>query len=93
MGTDGPALFKSIVPVIAVAQALVSQMLAQGGQSALDAVARSEYQLDRFESYWPTGVMPETTAAKVRSDASDQSVAESDVREYRKADKVGLPGE
>ena len=33
-GTDGPALFKSVVPAIAIAQALVAQMLAQGGQRA-----------------------------------------------------------
>jgi DNA-binding MurR/RpiR family transcriptional regulator len=93
VGTDGPALFKSIVPVIAVAQALVSQMLAQGGQGALDAVARSEYQLDRFDSYWPTGMMPQSTAAKGSPGASEQSVAESDVREYRKADNAGRPRE
>ena len=59
VGTDGPALFKSVVPAIAVAQTLVAQMLAQGGQSALDAVAKAEYQLERFDSYWPTGVMPQ----------------------------------
>ncbi len=92
VGTDGPALFKSIVPVIAVAQALVSQMLAQGGQSALDAVARSEYQLDRFESYWPSGIMPEA-AAKARFALSDQSDDTPDMPEYRKADKIGSPRE
>jgi hypothetical protein len=73
VGTDGPALFKSVVSAIAVAQALVAQMLAQGGQSALDAVAESEHQLDRFETYWPAGKMPKSGVFGATSSASDQS--------------------
>ena len=72
VGTDGPALFKSVVPAMAVAQALVVQMLAQGGQSALDAVATSERQLDRFEAYWPVGKIPEPTVAGASSDSSEK---------------------
>lgn len=67
VGTDGPALFKSVVPAMAVAQTLVAQMLAQGGQSALDAVAESEQQLDRFEMYWPAGKLPEPRNSEVHT--------------------------
>jgi len=87
VGTDGPALFKSVVPAIAIAQALVAQMLAQGGQSALDAVAESEQQLDRFETYWPTGVMPKPGTFGV-SYRSPEQPAET---EYQEADNLRLP--
>lgn len=87
VGTDGPALFKSVVPAIAVAQALVAQMLAQGGQRALDAVAESEFQLDRFESYWSAGRLPEPGVDRASSGASEP-VSEP---EYKEADKFRLP--
>lgn len=86
VGTDGPALFKSVVPAMAVAQALVAQMLAQGGQSALDAVAESEFQLDRFETYWPAGIKPEAGLARISSGSTGQTEA----AEYDKANKFGL---
>ncbi|NKB48799.1 MAG: SIS domain-containing protein [Alphaproteobacteria bacterium] len=87
VGTDGPALFKTVVPAMAVAQALVAQMLAQGGQSALDAVAESERQLGRFETYWPAGVSPEPKSAEVPSEAPVQSPEV----EYPQVGKFGLP--
>ncbi|MFT5180653.1 MAG: DNA-binding MurR/RpiR family transcriptional regulator [Alphaproteobacteria bacterium] len=87
VGTDGPALFKSVVPAIAIAQALVAQMLAQGGQSALDAVAESEFQLDRFDTYWPAGTMPEPRIARPSSGLTDQP----DATEHKEADKFRLP--
>ncbi|MEP4379800.1 MAG: MurR/RpiR family transcriptional regulator [Alphaproteobacteria bacterium] len=52
VGTDTPALFKSVVPVLSIAQVLVAQILAQGGQSALTSVAESEHQLETFGAYW-----------------------------------------
>ncbi len=87
VGTDGPALFKSVVSAIAIAQALVAQMLAQGGQSALDAVAESEHQLGRFETYWPTGVMPQPGTFSVAARSPVQPV-ETD---FQEADKLRLP--
>lgn len=71
VGTDGPALFKSVVSAMAVAQALVAQILAQGGQAALDAVAESERQLGEFEAYWPDGVMPDLFEEAMREFGSD----------------------
>jgi DNA-binding MurR/RpiR family transcriptional regulator len=50
--TDTPALFKSVVPVLSIAQVLVAQILAQGGQLALTSVAESEHQLETFGAYW-----------------------------------------
>jgi DNA-binding MurR/RpiR family transcriptional regulator len=87
VGTDGPALFKTVVPAMAVAQTLVAQMLAQGGQAALDAVAESENQLDRFETYWPAGVTPEPRSAATSSEELEDPAA----AEYARADKYGLP--
>ena len=87
VGTDGPALFKSVVPAFAIAQALVAQMLAQGGQSALDAVAESEHQLDRFETYWPAGAMPEPIVTGTDSGSSEQSVEPV----FKEADNSRLP--
>lgn len=52
VGTDTPALFKSVVPVLSIAQVLVAQILAQGGQGALTSVAESEHQLETFGAYW-----------------------------------------
>lgn len=87
VGTDGPALFKSVVPAIAVAQALVAQMLAQGGQGALDAVAESELQLDRFAAYWPAGETPKPNAVRAPYYALEQPVEP----EPQKADNIRLP--
>src|SRR3546814_11053916 len=36
VGTDTPAMFKSVVPSMAVSQVLAAQILAQGGQEALE---------------------------------------------------------
>ena len=87
VGTDGPALFKSIVPAIAVAQTLVAQMLAQGGQSALNAVTESEQQLDRFETYWPVGKLPVPRVSEVSAGAAEGP----DGSEYEEAQKFRLP--
>ncbi len=89
VGTDGPALFKSVVPAIAIAQALVAQILAQGGQAALDAVAESERQLERFDAYWPSGAMPEPVHLNATPDAGEED-ADS---HYEETDKIGLPRE
>ncbi len=88
VGTDGPALFNSVVPAIAVAQALVAQMLAQGGQSALDAVRESERQLDRIEAYWPSGAMPNPNQA---NPSAPRAQKEPDLTEFQEADKTQLP--
>lgn len=90
VGTDGPSLFKSVVSAMAVAQALVAQMLAQGGQEALDAVAESERQLDRFEFYWPTGTRDEPTVARVDEQASGDAQL-LDARPIRTIDTVRTP--
>ncbi|MHA1566242.1 MAG: MurR/RpiR family transcriptional regulator [Alphaproteobacteria bacterium] len=53
VASRGPALFRSIVPSMAVAQTLAALMLAQGGARALAAVAEAEEQLALFSAYWP----------------------------------------
>ncbi|MBO6783326.1 MAG: MurR/RpiR family transcriptional regulator [Alphaproteobacteria bacterium] len=64
VGTDTPALFKSVVPALAVAQVLVAQILAQGGQDALSRVAEAEEQLDSFGAYW-------TDDSRIETELSD----------------------
>lgn len=76
VGTDTPALFKSVVPVLSIAQVLVAQILAQGGQSALTSVAESEHQLETFGAYWTDAdrvsvpATDDVDAPGVREDAS-----------------------
>lgn len=52
VGTDTPALFRSVVPAMTISQVLVAQILAQGGQEALSRVTESEHQLESFGAYW-----------------------------------------
>lgn len=47
-----PSFFHSILPGLAVVQALVALILARGGDDALAALAESERQLDSFAAYW-----------------------------------------
>ena len=49
---ETPSFFHSIVPAMAVAEALIVLMVAQGGDTALRAIADSERQLEEFEAYW-----------------------------------------
>ena len=53
VATDGPGFFASVVPAMALAQALGAMLLAQGGERAVQSVAQSEEQLTRVEAYWP----------------------------------------
>ncbi len=61
VGTDTPALFRSVVPAMTVSQVLVAQILAQGGQDALSGLTESEELLEGFETYWqrPEGTAPD----------------------------------
>jgi DNA-binding MurR/RpiR family transcriptional regulator len=47
----GPALTPSILPAMAVAQALASLMVTAGGTATLDEIARSDAQLHRIHAY------------------------------------------
>ncbi|MFC1673462.1 MurR/RpiR family transcriptional regulator [Pseudomonadota bacterium] len=49
---DSPSFFHSIVPAMAVAEALVMLMIARGGDGAMAQLAESEDQLNGFEAYW-----------------------------------------
>lgn len=50
-----PSLFASVVPALAVAQALAALLLAGAGKAGLREVARSEAQLRRFAVYQEDG--------------------------------------
>ena len=52
VGTATPSFFHSIVPMVALAQALLALLVARGGDTALVAIEASEQQLARFQVYW-----------------------------------------
>jgi len=52
VGKESPSLFHSIVPAMAVIEALVMLMIARGGANALEALENSEEQLNGFDAYW-----------------------------------------
>ncbi len=49
---DSPSFFHSIVPAMAVAEALVMLMVARGGDAALKRLDESGEQLNGFDAYW-----------------------------------------
>jgi len=55
VGTATPSFFHSIVPMVALAQALLALLVARGGDAALAAIEASEQQLARFQVYWTDG--------------------------------------
>jgi len=52
VGKESPSLFHSIVPAMAVIEALVMLMIARGGTGAIEALQDSEEQLNGFDAYW-----------------------------------------
>mgnify|MGYP002635407627 CR=1 FL=1 len=52
VGNESPSLFHSIVPAMAVIEALVMLLIARGGAQALTALEHSEEQLNGFDAYW-----------------------------------------
>ena len=55
VATATPSFFHSIVPMVALAQALLALLVARGGDAALAAIEASEQQLARFQVYWSDG--------------------------------------
>lgn len=47
------SFFHSILPVLALIQALIALLAARGGGKALAAIAQAEKQLEWFHAYWP----------------------------------------
>ncbi|GGF28377.1 DNA-binding protein [Aliidongia dinghuensis] len=52
VATATPSFFHSIVPMVALAQALLALLVARGGDAALARIEESERQLARFGVYW-----------------------------------------
>lgn len=52
---EGPSFFGSLAAALAVAEALIVLLVANGGNAALEAIERSERQLEEFEAYWHEG--------------------------------------
>jgi DNA-binding MurR/RpiR family transcriptional regulator len=47
------SFFHSILPLLALVQALIALLAARGGDKALAAIAQAEKQLEWFHAYWP----------------------------------------
>ncbi|MBB4287771.1 MurR/RpiR family transcriptional regulator [Roseospira goensis] len=50
--TASPSYFQSLVPALAQVQALLALVVAAGGDDALDAITRTEQDMDTFGAYW-----------------------------------------
>jgi len=77
VGTDTPALFRSVVPAMTVSQVLVAQILAQGGQDALSRLAESEALHEGFDTYWQPA---DDTPSEFAEDDDAFEAAPGDVR-------------
>lgn len=67
---DSPSFFGSVAAALAVVEALIVILVAQGGNTALESIEESERQLARFEAYWQgvvaAGNRPSARRAKTR---------------------------
>ncbi len=52
LNNETPSFFHSVAPAVAVAEALIVLMVAEGGPPALAAIEKSESQLADFDAYW-----------------------------------------
>jgi DNA-binding MurR/RpiR family transcriptional regulator len=52
MDTASPSYFQSLVPALSQIQALLALVVAEGGDAALDAITRTEHEMDAFGAYW-----------------------------------------
>ena len=52
VNNETPSFFHSVAPAIAVAEALIVLMVAEGGPLALESIEKSEGQLANFDAYW-----------------------------------------
>jgi DNA-binding MurR/RpiR family transcriptional regulator len=50
--TASPSYFQSLVPALAQVQALLALVVAEGGDTAIDAITRTEQDMDAFGAYW-----------------------------------------
>jgi len=49
---ESPSFYHSVAAGVTVAEELIALLVADGGQPALDTIAESEKQLERFQAYW-----------------------------------------
>ena len=52
---QGPSFFHSVAAAVAVSEALIALMVAEGGESTLACIEESERQTARFDTYWRKG--------------------------------------
>ena len=60
-----PSFFHSLAPALAVVEALIAVMVAEGGDEALNAILESERQLQDFDAYWQSAKVLKTAHQKI----------------------------
>jgi len=60
-----PSFFHSLAPALAVVEALIAVMVAEGGEKALNAIMESERQLADFDAYWQSAKVIKTAHQKI----------------------------
>jgi DNA-binding MurR/RpiR family transcriptional regulator len=52
VANDSPAFFRSVAAAMALAEAIVAYLVAEGGEQAVDRLRRTENHLELFGTYW-----------------------------------------
>lgn len=53
INADTPSFFPTVVPIVALVQALLALLVMRGDAEALAGIEYAEQQLDRYHAYWP----------------------------------------
>lgn len=66
VANDSPSFFRSLGSAMALAEAIVAFLVAEGGEAAVERLTRTERHLEAFGTYWQAdeaGERPEETAS------------------------------
>ncbi|MDP6573348.1 MAG: MurR/RpiR family transcriptional regulator [Rhodospirillales bacterium] len=66
VNNETPSFFHSVAPAIAVAEALIVLMVAEGGPATLESIEKSEGQLANFYAYWRSQTVKKRHRARHR---------------------------
>ena len=52
VANDSPSFFRSVASAMALAEAIVAYLVAEGGEAAVNHLTQTEHHLDTFGTYW-----------------------------------------
>ena len=58
VANDSPSFFRSLAAAMALAEAIVPYLVAEGGEQAVDRLKQTEDHLEKFGTYWNSGDGP-----------------------------------